>query len=339
MLIFAAMKSKERLSNIELLRIVSMLMVVCVHLDGASLGLPELHGRWAGMSGYDFWRLAVESLAIVGVNCFTMISGYFGVKLRWRGVGVYLFECVFYAVGIYTVVALVSLGFFTWRGWAESWLVLTHTDLWYVPAYFGLMLLSPILNAGLGAFTRRQFAVLLAAFGGWTVWGGWWWGGSFNPTGYTLLQLVLMYMAGRFVGLHVSPDALRLLRPWSAAAYLASAAGVVVMAVYLPSGQAFAYNSPMVMAETVALFMLFAGMRLRSRTVNYIARSAFAVYLIHKAPLVWGNVMRPGVIYLERTLPGWQFVAACVGIMVGFYLLAMALDIVRRWLSRVLFGR
>lgn len=30
----------ERESNIELLRIVSMLMVVLVHIDGASLGLP-----------------------------------------------------------------------------------------------------------------------------------------------------------------------------------------------------------------------------------------------------------------------------------------------------------
>lgn len=35
----------ERESNIELLRIVSMLMVVLVHIDGASLGLRRFYRR------------------------------------------------------------------------------------------------------------------------------------------------------------------------------------------------------------------------------------------------------------------------------------------------------
>ena len=34
-----------RQSNMELLRIVSMLMVLTVHADGASLGLPDLSGN------------------------------------------------------------------------------------------------------------------------------------------------------------------------------------------------------------------------------------------------------------------------------------------------------
>lgn len=69
-----------RKSNIELLRIVSIVMVLIVHLDGASLGLPEPMGNITTVSGRDWWRLVVESFAIIGVNCFTLISGYFGIK-------------------------------------------------------------------------------------------------------------------------------------------------------------------------------------------------------------------------------------------------------------------
>ena len=67
------MMSAERQSNIEFLRILSMMAVITVHLDGASLGLPT-PGSLGGTSASDAWRIAVESITIVGVNCFTVIS-------------------------------------------------------------------------------------------------------------------------------------------------------------------------------------------------------------------------------------------------------------------------
>lgn len=198
-----------------------MLMVLAVHVDGASLGLPEPMGDIASLTARDVWRIVVEAIAIIGVNCFTMISGYFGIRLRRRGVLSFLFQCVFYSVGIYTAVAITFPGQFSWQGWLESWMVLTHTDLWYVPAYFGLMLLSPVLNAGLDALPRRTFAVVLALFIGFNLWCGWWWHGTFNPTGYTLVQLVMVYMIARYIRLHVSMESIRRRRGAIAWTYIA----------------------------------------------------------------------------------------------------------------------
>ena len=79
-----------------------MLMVLAVHIDGASLGLPNLRGNISALDSRTACQLIVESLAIVGVNCFTLISGYFGIKLRLKSIVSYLFQCLFYAVGIYT---------------------------------------------------------------------------------------------------------------------------------------------------------------------------------------------------------------------------------------------
>lgn len=326
---------QPRKSNIELLRIISMLMVLAVHVDGASLGLPSPGGDFASLTARDIWRIAVEAVAIIGVNSFTMISGYFGIRLRWRGMLSFLFECVFYSVGIYTV-ATVAFGRFTWGGWLESWMVLTHTDLWYVPAYFGLMLLSPVLNSGLDAMPRRAFLGMLALFAGFNIWCGWWWGGAFNPTGYTIVQLVLVYMIARYIRLHISHDYVRAHRRVFMAVYAVSLIAISATAVCMPSLMAYAYNSPFVLLSTVCFFLVFLSFEFTSPVINYMAGSAFAVYLIHKSPQVWGNVLRPFVRMLWDSLPLPLFSLAAIGIVLGLYLLAVVVDPIRRMLFRAI---
>ena len=342
---------KERESNLEALRIVSMMMVVLVHIDGASLGLPSPKGDLQALTSRDVWRLVVESITIIGVNCFTLISGYFGIKLRLKGVLSFLFQCVFYSVLIASL-APGLLGIeFSWKEWGESWLVLSHTDLWYVPAYFCLMLLSPLLNAGVDKLSRREFACILGIFLLFNIWSGWWWGGSFNPTGYTVMQLILMYLIGRFIrkiirvrGKEITgEDDPRLmprhgidrrthLKIWGSGGYVAATGMVFLSSLYLEPVKAFAYNSPMVILASVSFFILFLSFRFHSRWVNYIARSAFAVYLIHKAPEIWGNFMRPEIAAAWRELSLPAFTAAAVIITVCVYAVAMLVDPARRWL-------
>lgn len=323
----------------ELLRILSMVMVLTVHADGAALGLPDLGGNPAKASAYDLWRLAIESVAIIGVNCFTMISGYFGIRLSLRNAASYLFQCLFYAVIIATLYNLFFANHFSMLKWTESWLVLTHTDLWYVPAYFGLMLLSPILNAGLQALNRRQFTLLLAAFTAFNLWCGWWWHGTFNPTGYTIIQLIFVYMIARYIRLHVPQGTINRHRPAFVAIYLLSTVAIFVCSLYIKPHAAFAYNSPAVLMATVCLFLIFTTLHIESRIINYIAQSAFAAYLIHKSSYVWVNAMKPLMVYLERTLPGWQLIIAGAAVVVGFYIIAMALDPLRRAASRFLLSK
>lgn len=341
---------KERESNLEALRIVSMMMVVLVHIDGASLGLPSIKGDLQALTSRDVWRLVVESITIIGVNCFTLISGYFGIKLRLKGVLSFLFQCVFYSVLIASL-APGLLGIeFSWKEWGESWLVLSHTDLWYVPAYFCLMLLSPLLNAGVDKLSRREFVWILGIFLLFNIWSGWWWEGSFNPTGYTVMQLILMYLIGRFIRKIIEAKeitgeedprltprhtALRRIHlgRWGFGGYVSATGMVFLSSLYLEPVKAFAYNSPMVILASVSFFILFLSFRFHSRGVNYIARSAFAVYLIHKAPEIWGNFMRPEIYNLWQSQSLLAFTFAAIAITIGIYLLAMLIDPIRHYLS------
>lgn len=125
---------------------------------------------------------------------------------------------------------------------------------------------------------------------------------------------------------------------WALASYAVSVFGIAVCAVNMPTLKAYAYNAPLVITATVALFAFFLCLDIRSHTVNYIAKSAFAVYLLHKAPIVWGNAMKPAVVYLWESLPLAAFTFAAIGLMAGIYVLAMAIDALRRMISDKIFS-
>lgn len=330
------MKS-NRLSNMELLRIVSMMMVLMVHIDGASLGLPAPDGDVASLSAGDWWRLGVESLTIVGVNCFTMLSGYFSIKLRVRTLTRFLGVALFYPVVITVIYGCLRPDWFSWARLGDACLILSHNDLWYVPAYFCLCLLAPFLNAGCDRLDTRRLGAVWGLFLLYNIWCGWYWGGKFNPTGYTVVQLVLVYLAGRLMARFTPPGGKHRVESaamW-AGVYLLAATAVCASALYLPSAKAFAYNSPFVLIESIALFGLFTSLRFTSRAVNMLASGAFAVYLVHKNPIVWVNLFKPAVVWLWSVLSLPGFTIAAVAITVVTYVAVALID----WLRRAVTGR
>ncbi len=66
------MKKRER--NYEILRILAMLMIVCLHYlsKGGALAAPT--GKLAA-TGYTAWF--IEAFCVVAVNVYVLISGYF----------------------------------------------------------------------------------------------------------------------------------------------------------------------------------------------------------------------------------------------------------------------
>lgn len=322
----------ERESNLEALRIVSMLMVLMVHADGASLGLPLPKGEWEALTAREMWRTVVESLAIVGVNCFTMISGYFGITLRPRKVVAYLGIVLYYSCGIYLVYCAGNPTEFSWGKLGEYARVLTHNDLWYVPAYFALMIAAPCLNRVAEALPWRGFSMLVFALLWLNVFFGWGLGMEFNPTGYTVVQLIVMYLLGRWMGMCQRPGSK--VGYAALAVYLLAAGAVAESSLHIEYTRAYAYNSPAVLLESVAFFLFFTSLGFRSVWVNRLAASAFAVYLIHKHPIVWVRWMKPTVIGLWNSMGLVAFTFSVIGLIAGIYLACHLIDSARRMVAK-----
>ena len=65
---------KERDSNFELCRLVCMLYIVIYHLI---IHVPAVYENIS-------WGLPLRNICHIGVVVFVMISGYFGIRRKWK---------------------------------------------------------------------------------------------------------------------------------------------------------------------------------------------------------------------------------------------------------------
>lgn len=100
-----------RQSNIEALRMLSMLMVLNLH----SFWGYE-HGSGV-MQALDFFR---ESTSICAVNVFLLISGYFGIKWKWKSFYNLIFQIFFYSFAVYIVACGIGVIEFSYGGVLSS---------------------------------------------------------------------------------------------------------------------------------------------------------------------------------------------------------------------------
>ena len=126
---------KTRDSNMELLRLVAMLLVMIVHASYRALPKPTPESIAAAPVSL-FLQITVESFTVVGVNVFVMLSGWYGIRLRWSRLLELFFQVAFFAVlciGLY-----YALNGTVPQGPLLSVLMLHEGDYWFVKTYLAL---------------------------------------------------------------------------------------------------------------------------------------------------------------------------------------------------------
>ena len=328
----ASVGRAPRQSNFELLRITAMMLVLIVHADYWSLGVPRFDMA-ASHGANVFVRVLFEMLSVVCVNVFVMISGWFGIKASVRGYANFAFQCLYFMLGIYLVMLFSGQTQFCLREMARCLF-----GSWFIQAYTVLYIISPVLNAYVRAASRRQLCIttgLLLAFQALFDLDGI---SRFVLAGYTPLSFVSLYLLARMLRLYGGSSARYGLSVYFLSvglnvglAYAAGLSG----AGWLPSP--VSYATPRVVAGAAGLVLAFSRLRLRpSGFVNMVAKSSFAVYLLHQHLLVGGAYFAPCMKTLYRHYDG----IACLLLMglacAGWFAAAVVLDRPRIWLWRLL---
>lgn len=93
--------AKKRQVNIELLRIIAMILVLLTHTGngGCDINLVKTD-VWAAIGTYE-----VDSWIFVCVPSFVVISGYFGIHWKRKGLSNYLFQIGFWG-GVWCTLSL-----------------------------------------------------------------------------------------------------------------------------------------------------------------------------------------------------------------------------------------
>ena len=312
------MASSKRQSNLELLRLVAMLMVMVCHAIGY-VNETDLAGT-AGMA-----KLAISQLCLVCVNVFVMISGWFGIKASLKGVAKLLFQVWFLALLCFGVFATLGLPV-SFKKDLVPYLLFGY-GYWFVVSYLILYVLSPVLNAFAEKASRKEFrCVLIAFFAAEFVFGFLLDAGHFDY-GFSPLFFVGLYLLARYARLY--PDKLF---SFSKGTDLAVYLGASVLSMvgfwfgYKWFGMGFHlnhYDSPLCIIASLYFLLFFSKLGLQSRLINWLAVSAFAIYLIHTNSLVL-----PYFRDLSASIMDNPSLIASAGMMFAFIVVAAFLCIV-----------
>ena len=223
------------------------------------------------------------------VNCFILIIGYFGADFSWKRLLSLYLICFFYElVGF---VMAYCHGDVAWSTNALSYIIfpLSHSNVWFIRCYVILLLLLPIINAGLNSLNKKGFLYVLLLLTILNLYFGWFQKQpNFNGDGYNTSQMVYLYAIGRYLNRYVNRDAIRKYKGYILSAWLfLSLLWGVIQNVNncihtVPHWNGWAYNNPVVMASSLALFLMFEGLEIKPvRMINTCAAGMLGVLLIH----------------------------------------------------------
>ncbi|MBO4323642.1 MAG: acyltransferase family protein, partial [Clostridia bacterium] len=140
--------------GIDLLRIVSMFMVCLLHVLGNGGVLLT-----AAPQSVNFYVAEyVEIAAFCAVDCYALISGYIGIKSKYKVsniISLWL-QVVLYSVAISVSFVVLKPDTYTLETVIKSFFPVTFSRYWYFTAYFGLFLFKPLLDSALNSLSERQ---------------------------------------------------------------------------------------------------------------------------------------------------------------------------------------
>lgn len=323
-----------RQSGIELLRIVAIVMVLVCHANARVLGLPS-RAEVFSVPAPSIARMLFGAMAVYGVNIFVMISGWFGIHAKPKGLAKLLFEVLFLLWGIYAVFLLTGNATFNMHD-IKVCLALTD-EYWFVMAYVGLYIFSPVLNAFVEKASKRELQLLLVGFYVFQCYYCWASGTLDYFSGYSIAFFFGLYLTARYFRLYP----VRILSRHGGLVYVASLAVVTtvsVVALVLVGNWArmLRYDNPLVIVGAIGLLNAFSHLRFHSRLVNSLATACFAVYIIHFDPLVF-HYFAMAVKSIYNSTSGLVTVAAISMFFVAVFLACWLIDRVRLCASRFVF--
>lgn len=347
---------KERERNCEILRMVAMLMIVCLHYLSKGGVLASPAGKLTA-SSYTAWL--VEAFCLVAVNVYVLISGYFGIgekesadqdikmnAILKRTIRIYL-QVWLYSVLIGLLFLITGMQEFDiYKVFMYVFPVSTE-HYWFATAYLLLTLLMPFLNTGFdrlekGAIQGILVCMLLVFSVAKTVlpmqlpW---------DHKGYDAFWFIFLYLTGAYLrryGVKWITSRAKAAFVYVFNCLLIFSSMLVIRYLYLRTGNleafisyGYSYNFLFCYVASIGLFLAFQRepktekLKPCGSVLQTISGATFGVYLIHEhvnLRYLWPTWFQ-STGFAITSVP--VFLLHMLGTVVVVYLVCTAIEIVR----------
>lgn len=282
------MKVKERSSNLELLRIISMILIIAHHYS--------VHGGFIlEHSVMNFNTVLVQMLSIggkIGVNIFILITGYFMINsnFKLKKLIKLIVEILCYSVSIMLFFLIFGNGVVSKEGIVDSIFPIISMTYWFATVYVLLYLLAPYLNKMIKNISKKEHLILIIGLV--IFW-------SIFPSAFgTIVEFsnigwfMTLYFIASYIRLYKNElfEDYKLNRNLSFILY-ALIIGIILFFDFMSlnnpnfySGTTFflEMNKLPILLVSISMFLWFKNMNIKnSKFINTLSTSMFGVYLIH----------------------------------------------------------
>jgi surface polysaccharide O-acyltransferase-like enzyme len=302
-----------------------MVMILFLHADFLATGAPS-RADFAASPVESFGKNLIEALTIIAVNAFVLLSGWFGLRPKLSRFFELVFQVVF--INVLCVVTLEFMGEDISVDDAIRDIFMVDNAQWFVKTYLLLYLISPVLNKFVEHATKKEYKILLITYLCFQSIYGWY----FKTVeeliyGYSLSSFIIIYLIGRYLRIHAEEWRNRLSRAicWGGYFLLSLMISGIASSRLHIEGDAYSYTSPLVLLSSVAFVLAFSKMKFSSRSINWIAQSCLAVYLLHMNKFVAPHFLK----ILSDMYKDYGFVhywGLVAGISLGIFFVAVIVD-------------
>ena len=199
------LNKEERQSNFELLRIISMILIVAHHY--------VMHGGFEitekALSLNKIWIQILSLGGKFGINIFILITGYFMInsKFNIKKLIKLIFQVMCYTILSYVLLGLTGIVGFSSRGemikgFLKAVLPIPYKTYSFVTAYVIIYLLSPYINILIKKMNQKQILkLILLGIVMWSIFPTFL-NADFSLSGNQIIWFTLLYIIGGYIRLY-----------------------------------------------------------------------------------------------------------------------------------------
>lgn len=355
---YTSTKEKRQL-NYEILRIVAMIMIVCLHClnKGGLLDSPQQAN--IGVTGYTAWL--IEAFCIVAVNCYVLISGYFGVSQVSKSTGIIKRpfrvwkQVLFYSLVIGMLALIAGIQKFDIYQIIQYIFPIVTEHYWFATSYIVLCLFMPFLNSGIKILEKKElqgilgimlliFCIAKTCIPMHLPW---------DNYGYDAYWFVILYLTGAYIkryNIKLIDSRLKALFIYFISEIAIFLSFVFLRLIFFRTGSlgefisyAYTYNHLFCYIGAVGLFMAFQNYKKTQdkndrlehfrKPIELISSATFGVYLIHEHINIrdkWGMFVDAKKML---GMPVVTFVIWLAVIVCTVYLICTCIELCRQFIT------
>lgn len=318
----------ERDSNIELLRIVLMMMIIIYHII-LNLTLPTAVS------------ISVVGFTVIAVDCYVFISGYFGINFKIKTLISFIVQGIFYSAGIYLLFGLLSTSEpFSATAFIKHCLPLLYPQWWFYSAFICLYILSPIINKGVDKLNKIQLGsiilLLLYLTFSYVINNSF----TYGADGRNFFGLLLVYLIARFCKKHI--PTIKYSIPLYILILGATIGGLFFINNYWAGNITYrvvSYTAPWIIGAAVLFFYIFKKINLKSKAINRIATLTFGIYLIHESMPIKVLIREMLTPYISDDLSFLSIIAILVVAAACIFTICAIIEQIRQWICNPLVNK